>query len=63
MKFVLSLLIGVLTLCDAAIAATGDPLDLQIRYGHFYTSILVNADVVRHEPHHPLSLKIHAATA
>ena len=44
MKFVLALLIATLTLCDSAIAATGDPLDLQIRYGHYYASLLINED-------------------
>ena len=36
MKFVRALLIAALAFCDPAIAAAGDPLDLQIRYGHYY---------------------------
>lgn len=44
MKSVLPLLITTLIACDSAIAATGDPLDLQIRYGHYYASLVINED-------------------
>jgi len=44
MKFVLALLIATLTFCDPSIAAAGDPLDLQTRYGHYYVSLIVNED-------------------
>jgi len=44
MKFVLALFIVTFLLCGSARAATGDPLDLQIRYGHFYSSFIINED-------------------
>src|SRR5437868_7128726 len=33
-----------LALCNLAYAAAGEPLDLQARYGHYYTSFVVNED-------------------
>lgn len=44
MKIASALLLAALALCGAAHAATGDPLDLQIRYGHYYETILINED-------------------
>jgi len=44
MKFVLAGLLAALTFCTEAFAATGEPLDLQVRYGHFYSSFIIKAD-------------------
>lgn len=44
MKIILALLLTALALCAPANAATGNPLDLQIRYGHYYVSLFINED-------------------
>lgn len=44
MKIAFASLLAALTLCGPARAAMGDPLDLQIRFGHYYTTVLVNED-------------------
>jgi transglutaminase-like putative cysteine protease len=44
MKIALALFLATLTLCDPAHAVTGEPLDLQIRFGHYYSTFLINED-------------------
>lgn len=36
--------IALLALCHVAQAATGEPLELQQRYGHYYTTFVINED-------------------
>lgn len=51
MKIVLAFFIAALVLCNPAHAAAGDPLDLQIRYGHYYSSFVVNENGTAIESH------------
>jgi transglutaminase-like putative cysteine protease len=44
MKIALVLCYFALALCGSAIAATGDPLDLQTRFNHYYTNVYINQD-------------------
>jgi len=44
MKIASAIFCFILTLCSSASAATGDPLDLQTRYSHYYANYSVNED-------------------
>ena len=44
MKIAIALFLAALALCGPAGAATGDPLDLQIRYGRYYETFVINED-------------------
>ena len=44
MKIIPSLFLIALTLCRPAFAATGDPLDLQVRFGRYYETTRINED-------------------
>jgi hypothetical protein len=44
MKIALALLYLAFTICEPAGAATGNPVDLQSRYGHYYATVLINED-------------------
>lgn len=44
MKIAFAIVCCVIALCATARAATGDPLDLQTRFGHYYVTHLINED-------------------
>jgi transglutaminase-like putative cysteine protease len=44
MKLAFASFFFTLALCASAFAATGDPLDLQTRFGHYYANFLINED-------------------
>jgi len=44
MKIFSVILLVAIVLCDVSWAATGDPIDLQARFGHYYASFQVNED-------------------
>jgi transglutaminase-like putative cysteine protease len=51
MKIVLALIFASLTCFNAVHAATGDPIDLTIRYGHYYATYRLNIDGTGTETH------------
>ena len=51
MKIVLASFLAALVFCSLARAATGDQLDLQTRYNHYYATYLINADGTAVESH------------
>ena len=44
MKIILASFLAALALCVPASAATGNPLDLQTRFGRYYETVLINED-------------------
>lgn len=51
MKTVFALLLASLAYCCSATATPGDPLDLQIRFGHYYATYSINEDGTATEMH------------
>lgn len=51
MKIILASFFAALVLCGPTRAATGDPLDLQTRFGHYYATFLINEDGTAVESH------------
>ncbi len=51
MKTAFVLLLATLTFCCSATATPGDPLDLQIRFGHYYATYSINEDGTATEMH------------
>lgn len=51
MKLALASFLAALVMCCPALAATGDPLDLQTRFGYYHASFVVNEDGTAVESH------------
>jgi len=51
MKIVFATFLAVLTFCSSAHAATGDPLELQTRFGYYHATYLINEDGTAVESH------------
>lgn len=51
MKIAFASFFFALVLCNSALAATGDPLDLSGRVGHYYVSYVINTDGTAVETH------------
>lgn len=51
MKSIFASILVVLGLCDLTHAATGDPLDLLSRFGHYYATFVINVDGTAVESH------------
>jgi transglutaminase-like putative cysteine protease len=51
MKFILMYIISAVVLCNTASAATGDPIELQIRYGYYHAVFSINENGTAVESH------------